>query len=212
MPILSTLIVVTIVLGLQLAGVILMVGMLIAPGIAARQWTHIARADGHPGCCHFGRVSPAALGAVISALDSDIPTGPMIIVVAFAWSFCRSCWRRGAAWFGAGCVNARIAAAFAARNTLRDLYRYAQAHGAPDAAVPDAFIRGVRGSAAESGLRQLRQAGHVSAGRNEWRLTESGIALARHDRRNLRLWDAYRLYADELGLPLVPEDRQRDIA
>ena len=37
--VLSTLIVVTIVLGLQLAGVILMVGMLIAPGIAARQWT-----------------------------------------------------------------------------------------------------------------------------------------------------------------------------
>ncbi|MEZ4834477.1 MAG: iron chelate uptake ABC transporter family permease subunit [Caldilineaceae bacterium] len=37
---LSTLIVIAIVLGLQLAGVILMVGMLIAPGIAARQWTN----------------------------------------------------------------------------------------------------------------------------------------------------------------------------
>ncbi len=79
---LSTLIVVTIVLGLQLAGVILMVGMLIAPAIAARQWTHsleqmvvLAAALG---------AFAGGSGAVISALDSDIPTGPMIIVVAFA--------------------------------------------------------------------------------------------------------------------------------
>ncbi|MCY3574413.1 MAG: metal ABC transporter permease [Chloroflexi bacterium] len=79
---LSTLVVITIVLGLQLAGVILMVGLLIAPAIAARQWTHsleqmvlLAAALG---------AFAGGSGAVISALDSDIPTGPMIIVVAFA--------------------------------------------------------------------------------------------------------------------------------
>ena len=79
---LSTLIVITIVLGLQLAGVILMVGLLIAPAIAARQWTHsleqmvvLAAALG---------AFAGGSGAVISALDRDIPTGPMIIVVAFA--------------------------------------------------------------------------------------------------------------------------------
>ena len=37
--ILTTLIVITIVMGLQLAGAILMVGLLIAPGVAARQWS-----------------------------------------------------------------------------------------------------------------------------------------------------------------------------
>ena len=69
--VLSTLIVITIVLGLQLAGVILMVGMLIAPGIAARQWTHkldqmvILAAV-------FGAFS-GGVGAVISALDSRYP-------------------------------------------------------------------------------------------------------------------------------------------
>ncbi len=78
---LSTLIVTIIVLGLQLAGVILMVGLLIAPAIAARQWTRsleqmvlLAAA--------FGALAGGS-GAVISALDGDIPTGPMIIVVAF---------------------------------------------------------------------------------------------------------------------------------
>ncbi|MEL6151679.1 MAG: iron chelate uptake ABC transporter family permease subunit, partial [Chloroflexota bacterium] len=79
---LSTLIVIAIVLGLQLAGVILMVGMLIAPGIAARQWTQklgqmvILSAV-------FGAFA-GGTGAIISAVDANIPTGPMIIVVAFA--------------------------------------------------------------------------------------------------------------------------------
>lgn len=78
---LSTLIVVAIVLGLQLAGVILMVGMLIASGIAARQWTNqlgqmvILSAV-------FGAFAGGA-GAIVSAVDADIPTGPLIVVVAF---------------------------------------------------------------------------------------------------------------------------------
>jgi manganese/zinc/iron transport system permease protein len=79
---LSTLIVVAIVLGLQLAGVILMVGMLIAPGIAARQWTdRLDRMVVLAGL--FGALS-GAVGAVLSAVRADLPTGPMIIVVAFS--------------------------------------------------------------------------------------------------------------------------------
>ncbi len=76
---LMTLTVVTIVMGLQLAGVILMAGLLIAPGVAARQWTDrlevLVILAGL-----FGSIS-GALGAIISSLNVDIPTGPMIIVV-----------------------------------------------------------------------------------------------------------------------------------
>jgi manganese/zinc/iron transport system permease protein len=79
---LSTLIVVAIVLGLQLAGVILMVGMLISPGIAARQWTD--RLDRMVVVAAlFGALS-GSIGAVLSAVRPDLPTGPMIIVTAFA--------------------------------------------------------------------------------------------------------------------------------
>ncbi len=77
---LSTLIVLAIVLGLQLAGVILMVGLLIAPAIAARQWTQKLNQMVILAAV-FGAFA-GGVGAVISALDSDIPTGPMIIVVA----------------------------------------------------------------------------------------------------------------------------------
>ncbi len=77
---LSLLIVVAIVLGLQLAGVILMVGNLIAPGVAARQWTHkLEQMVILAGV--FGAFS-GATGAIISAIDVGLPTGPLIIVVA----------------------------------------------------------------------------------------------------------------------------------
>jgi len=207
---LSTLVVVTIVLGLQLAGVILMVGMLIAPGVAARQWTQkldqmvILAAV-------FGAFS-GGLGAVISALDSDIPTGPMIIVVAFALVLMSLFLApgRGLLWSRLrGRANRRR---FAARNTLRDLYRYALAHGAAESPVPDAFIRGVGDRSAELGLSQLRGDSHVRLGADGWQLSQSGIDLARRDGRNQALWNVYRLHAHELNLPIVAEERHVDIA
>lgn len=83
--ILSTLIVVVIVLGLRLVGVILMVSLLIAPAVAARQWTHrLSQMVVLSGL--FGAFS-GAVGAIISAVDVDIPTGPMIIVVASILAF-----------------------------------------------------------------------------------------------------------------------------
>jgi manganese/zinc/iron transport system permease protein len=83
--ILSTLIVVVIVLGLRLVGVILMVSLLIAPAVAARQWTQrLSQMVVLSGI--FGAFA-GAVGAIISAVDVDIPTGPMIIVVASILAF-----------------------------------------------------------------------------------------------------------------------------
>ncbi|MCT4566467.1 MAG: metal ABC transporter permease [Maledivibacter sp.] len=76
---LTTTIVIAIVIGLQTVGVILMSVMLIAPAIAARQWTDrlwlmmiIASI--------FGALS-GVTGTVISSLVRNIPTGPMIVIV-----------------------------------------------------------------------------------------------------------------------------------
>lgn len=82
---LSTLIVVAIVLGLQVAGVILMVGLLIAPAVAARQWTrHLGQMVVLAGV--FGAFS-GATGAIISGMAQGLPTGPLIVVVAAAIVF-----------------------------------------------------------------------------------------------------------------------------
>ena len=206
---LSTLIVVAIVLGLQLAGVILMVGILIAPGIAARQWTNkltqmvILAAI-------FGAFS-GGTGAIISAVDTDVPTGPMIIVVAFllvviSIGFAPG---RGLVWRWLRQRGDRKR--FAARTVLNDLFHYAYDHGSMETAVPESFLSGVSGSMVEMGLQQLVSQGHIQKQGDNWQLTSAGAEVALNQYQNALLWDVYRQYNELLDLPLIAEDRQRDI-
>lgn len=75
---LTSLIVIAVVIGLQTVGVVLMAAMLVGPAVAARQWTNrlgvmvILAAV-------FGAASGVS-GALISVSDRHIPTGPVIIL------------------------------------------------------------------------------------------------------------------------------------
>lgn len=83
---LTSLLVVAVMIGLQTVGVVLMAAMIIGPGTAARQWTDRLRTmlvlSGV-----FGGLA-GVTGAVISVQASRLPTGPMIIlsltVIVFA--------------------------------------------------------------------------------------------------------------------------------
>lgn len=75
---LTTLIVVSIVIGLQTVGVVLMSAMLVAPAAAARQWTDrlsimVALSSAIGAVC-------GVAGAVTSSMISNLPTGPTIVV------------------------------------------------------------------------------------------------------------------------------------
>lgn len=75
---LTTLVVIAIVIGLQTVGVVLMSAMLVAPAAAARQWTDrlglmVALAG------LFGALSGVA-GAVISATARGLSTGPTVVL------------------------------------------------------------------------------------------------------------------------------------
>ncbi|MCT4598166.1 MAG: metal ABC transporter permease [Vallitalea sp.] len=76
---LASLIVTTIIIGLQTVGVILMSAMLVAPGVAARQWTNklsimVVLAS------IFGALS-GILGTILSSSIENMPTGPSIVLV-----------------------------------------------------------------------------------------------------------------------------------
>lgn len=80
---LTSLLVIAIVLGLQAVGAVLMSAMLVAPAVAARQWTNrlnlmVTLAAG------FGAFAGVS-GTIISSSATRIPTGPMIILCA---TFC----------------------------------------------------------------------------------------------------------------------------
>lgn len=81
---LTGLIVVAIIIGLSLVGVILMSAMLVAPAVAARQWTDrlgtmvLLAAS-------FGAIAGAA-GSLISASLNHVPTGPVVVLLLTAIS------------------------------------------------------------------------------------------------------------------------------
>lgn len=76
----SILIIINIIVGIEIAGVILITAMMIAPALAARQWSDklyvvvIISAI-------FGFLS-GAIGSIISTLDTSLPTGPLIVVLS----------------------------------------------------------------------------------------------------------------------------------
>ena len=77
---LTSLLVVAIVLGLQAVGAVLMSAMLVAPAVAARQWTDRLRLMVFLAAC-FGAVAGVS-GTIISSFASRIPTGPTIVLCA----------------------------------------------------------------------------------------------------------------------------------
>lgn len=81
----STIMVITIILGLESVGVILMSALLVGPAVAARQWTNrleimVALAG------FFGMIS-GVTGTLISSMYEQIPTGPTIVVVLSGFLF-----------------------------------------------------------------------------------------------------------------------------
>jgi manganese/zinc/iron transport system permease protein len=76
------LLVVAVVIGLQTVGVVLMSAMLVAPGAAARQWTNnLSRMAALAAL--FGATTGVA-GAVLSGVAEKMPTGPTIVLLLSA--------------------------------------------------------------------------------------------------------------------------------
>ncbi len=72
-------IVTAIIIGLQTVGVILMSALLVAPGVAARQWTDKLSIMVLLAAL-FGAIS-GVVGTLFSSLISKLPTGPMIVII-----------------------------------------------------------------------------------------------------------------------------------
>ena len=77
---LTSLLVIAIVLGLQAVGAVLMSAMLVAPAVAARQWTNRLRLMVFLAGC-FGALAGVS-GTLISSTAARIPTGPTIVLCA----------------------------------------------------------------------------------------------------------------------------------
>jgi len=180
---LTSLLVVSIVIGLQTVGVVLMSAMVVAPAAAARQWTNsLAVMVILAGV--LGAIAGVG-GAVVSSLGGGIPTGPTIVLVAsglVAVSLLVAPQRGLAAEL---LRRARTRKRVRAESVLANLYALAAQHDdATEHGHPAAVLRTMQresgGVAVERSLEALAARGlarELSPG--EWAVTPAGIDRAR---------------------------------
>lgn len=176
---LTTLLVIAIVLGLQTVGVVLMSAMVVAPAAAARQWTDrlgtmVVLA------ALFGALAGVS-GALISSTTAHMPTGPTIVLCISALVFISLFLapRRGIAW--AWFQHQRNRRQLRLDAVMESLYALSRQHEDLDHGHSIAVLRAMnegRGGVQRS-LDELAARGWVKAiGPDTWALTPLGRSEA----------------------------------
>lgn len=212
------------VIGLQAVGLVLIIALLIIPAAAARFWTErlqwMTVISGAMGALS------AALGAAISGVRSDTPSGPMIVIVAaalFALSMAFGA-ARGVAprllrqW--------RLARRIGRQHLLRAVFELSEgeAHSAPsrsrltsnargDVTEPPlvsisdlAFMRSWSPRSLHRQIARAHRAGLLDLVDGCVRLTPSGRREAERLTRNHRLWEMYLITHADVAPSHVDRD------
>jgi len=176
---LTTLLVIAIVIGLQTVGVVLMSAMVVAPAAAARQWTD-ALGRMVLLAALFGAAA-GVTGALVSAAAPGVPTGPSIVLVATAIVAVSLTLApaRGLIWRAA--ARRRDERRIALDTVLLDLDALAAQHrsGEQDAPAgrhghPARVLMALRGAGVARVLDTLREQGLAQEDASGWSLTSAG--------------------------------------
>jgi manganese/zinc/iron transport system permease protein len=177
---LTTLLVIAIVIGLQTVGVVLMSAMIVAPAAAARQWTDKLSLMVILGGL-FGALAGVA-GTLISSSAERLPTGPLIVlcislIVLVSMLFATN---RGLFWNWIRSRQNRHK--LRARAVLADLNTLARQHPGEEHGHSTAVLRAmsVNPAGVSHALKQLEDRGHArQVSQDVWALTTEGKAEAR---------------------------------
>ena len=176
----TALLVLAIVIGLQAVGVVLMSAMLVAPAAAARQWTRrletmVLLSGG------FGALAGVS-GALWSASVEHMPTGPAIVLVMTALAGLSLAFapERGLVW---GWFRLqRVRRQVALDRVLLDLHRLEGQHSEPVSGHDPAVLEVMAGHAVgvRRTLCELASRGLVEeCSPSRWRLTARGLSQVR---------------------------------
>jgi manganese/zinc/iron transport system permease protein len=187
--VLTLMIALAIVIGLQMVGVVLMAAMVIAPAVAARQWTR--RLEGMVVlAAGFGAVGGIA-GALLSASARNLATGPLIVlaITALVLVSLLIAPERGLVW--EALQRRRDRARLRARQVLTTLYRLSGRHDDPHYPTEQGMVNAYYGVGTEATLQRLEERGLVERVRHmpeegaHWELTDAGRSEAEQVLRDL---------------------------
>ncbi len=175
---LTTLIVISIVIGLQTVGVVLMSAMIIAPASAARQWTdRLSVMVVLAGI--FGAIAGVA-GALISSLGRGLSTGPVIVLCISVIVLISLLFAPNRGLLPREIRDRRNRRKLRTAAVLETLYILGIQHGSPTYPHPEASLQALiigRG-VAYSLERMLSEGLVVRHAEDLWALTENGVASA----------------------------------
>lgn len=214
---LTAMIVLAVVIGLQAVGVVLMAAMLITPAAAARQWTEslgvmVILAG------VFGALA-GVLGAFVSALDLStvsgpvrLPTGPLTVVAATFVFVVSLIFAPGrgvlARWRRHRSNRLRVLR----ENVLKTLFQLdeaARSEGGGRRTVEQvAERRGIAARPVRTEFRRLLRSGLVEGGPGGVSLSGVGRREARRVVRNHRLWESYLVHAADIARDHVHRDAE----
>ena len=170
---LTTMLVIAIVIGLQTVGVVLMSAMVVAPASAARQWTHaLGRMVALSAV--FGAVA-GLTGALASSAAPGVATGPAVVLAATSIVIVSLLFApaRGVAW--RALERRRRRREIRADAVLLDLYALAAQHGMREHAHAAEVLVAMRpGVGVPGSLDALADQGYARRSGEGWVLTTSG--------------------------------------
>jgi manganese/zinc/iron transport system permease protein len=176
---LITLLVTSIVIGLQTVGVVLMSAMVVAPAAAARQWTD--RLGVMVAISAFFGALAGVGGALVSSLTARLPAGPTIVLclTAIVLVSLLAAPNRGVVWkWARERVNRNLLQTEA---VLADLYVLAMRHEDPGHGHPISVLRtmSIGHGGVDRSLEVLRERGLVRlTDAGTWSLTPRGLSEA----------------------------------
>ena len=186
---LSTLTVMTVAIGIQAVGVVLMSALLIAPAASARYWTNRLPIMIFLAAL-FGTFS-SVIGVMLSTMKNNMPTGPWIVFSLFTFTLFTLLFAPHKGWFSIKRRNLSNHKKITEENLLKTFYQLKE-EGNTAVSFRD-FLekRAVDTHSLVRDVRRMVKHGFLVEKDKTFSLTESGNKEAARVLRSHRLWELY---------------------
>ena len=186
---LSTLTVMTVAIGIQAVGVVLMSALLIAPAASARYWTNrlsimVVLA------ALFGMFS-SVIGVMLSTMKNNMPTGPWIVFALFAFTLLTLLFAPKKGWFSIKKRNNSNHKKITEENLLKTFYQLKEEGNVTVSSRDFLEKRSVDTHSLARDLKRMVKHGFLTEKNKTFTLTEKGNTEAARILRSHRLWELY---------------------
>ncbi len=186
---LSTLTVLTVAIGIQAVGVVLMSALLIAPAASARYWTNKLNVMLVLAAI-FGMLS-GMLGVMFSTMKDNMPTGPWIVFALFIFTLLTLLFAPKKGWFSIQKRNRANGRLIAEENILKIIYQLKE-NGKQEISFKE-FLekRSMDTNLLEKTIKYLINNKLINSENHLFSLSEAGEIEAARIVRSHRLWELY---------------------